>query len=99
MKIISASIIFAAIATAGAILLVAQSAEPPEDNATGVALQALSPNAGELFPGELPQDGLYIPSTPDNVQWGSLPNRDAQPILSVASGAIVTFDTVSHEGS
>ena len=98
MKIISASIIFAAIATAGAILLVAQSAEPPEDNATGVALQALSPNAGELFPGELPQDGLYIPSTPDNVQWGSLPNRDAQPILSVASGAIVTFDTVSHEG-
>ncbi|MBI3949686.1 MAG: acetamidase/formamidase family protein [Acidobacteria bacterium] len=40
----------------------------------------------------------YIPSTPETVQWGYLPNRDAKPILTVPSGAIVTFDAVSHEG-
>jgi len=48
---------------------------------------------------ELPEGGgIYIPSTPDTVQWGSLPNRNTEPLLTVASGAVVTFDTVSHEG-
>lgn len=40
----------------------------------------------------------YVPSTLETIQWGYLPNRDKQPVLSVASGSIVTFDTVSHEG-
>ena len=40
----------------------------------------------------------YVPSTADTVQWGSLPNRDAKPLLTVPSGSVVTFDTVSHEG-
>ena len=42
--------------------------------------------------------GIYIPSTPHTVQWGSLPNRDTAPLLTVSSGAVVTFDSVSHEG-
>lgn len=42
--------------------------------------------------------GAYITSRPETVRWGSLPNRDANPIRSVRSGALVTFDTVSHEG-
>lgn len=40
----------------------------------------------------------YVPSTLDTITWGYLPNRDAKPVLSVPSGSIVTFDTVSHEG-
>jgi acetamidase/formamidase len=42
--------------------------------------------------------GHYVTSTPRTVRWGSLPNRDANPIRVVRSGALVTFDTVSHEG-
>ncbi len=72
---------------------------------------ALSPGAEEALaaPGDGPgprilQSGSgrraqrYVPSTPDTVRWGHLPNRDAKPIRSVRSGALVTFDTVSHEG-
>ena len=49
-------------------------------------------------PGELADGSFYIPSTIDTVLWGSLPNRNAEPVLSVPSGAIVIFDSVSHEG-
>ena len=40
----------------------------------------------------------YVPSTSRTVQWGVLPNRDREPVLTVPSGSVVTFDTVSHEG-
>jgi acetamidase/formamidase len=40
----------------------------------------------------------YVPSSVENVLWGRLPNRDTKPVLSVPSGSVVTFDTVSHEG-
>jgi acetamidase/formamidase len=49
-------------------------------------------------PVSLPDGGVYIPSTPDTVRWGILPNRDAEPALTVSSGTAVTFDTVSQEG-
>jgi acetamidase/formamidase len=42
--------------------------------------------------------GHEVTSTPETVRWGSLPNRDAKPVRTVRSGALVTFDTVSHEG-
>ena len=42
--------------------------------------------------------GIHLPSTPDTVLWGSLPNRDVQAVLTVPSGAVITVDTVSHEG-
>jgi acetamidase/formamidase len=42
--------------------------------------------------------GQYVTSTPETVQWGYLPNRDARPVRTIRSGALVTFDTVSHEG-
>ncbi len=41
---------------------------------------------------------IYVPSTPDTVLWGSLPNRDVQAVITVPSGAVVSIDTVSHEG-
>lgn len=40
----------------------------------------------------------YVPSTLKTITWGYLPNKNAQPVLTVPSGSIVTFDTVSHEG-
>lgn len=40
----------------------------------------------------------YVPSTLDTITWGYLPNKLSKPILTVPSGSIVTFDTVSHEG-
>lgn len=57
---------------------------------------SLQPLGTTLF--ELPDGAIYVPSTPDTVQWGSLPNRDAEPLVTISSGATVTFDTVSHEG-
>jgi hypothetical protein len=42
--------------------------------------------------------GHYVTSKPGTVRWGYLPNRDAPSIRTVRSGALVTFDTVSHEG-
>jgi acetamidase/formamidase len=45
------------------------------------------------------KDGsYYVPTTPDTARWGSLPNASAKPVLTVPSGSVVTFDTVSHEG-
>jgi acetamidase/formamidase len=52
-----------------------------------------------LQSGEGPIDGEhYVVSSPETIQWGWLPNRDAAPVLTVASGSTVTVDTVSHEG-
>lgn len=42
--------------------------------------------------------GYYVPTTPETVRWGSLPNLEAKPVLSVPSGSLVTFDSLSHEG-
>ena len=41
---------------------------------------------------------FYVPATPDSIRWGYLPDNAAKAILTVPSGATVTFDTVSHEG-
>jgi acetamidase/formamidase len=44
------------------------------------------------------QGHYYVPSTLDTITWGYLPNKDAKAVLSVPSGSVITFDTVSHEG-
>ncbi|MGB8128396.1 MAG: acetamidase/formamidase family protein [Candidatus Angelobacter sp.] len=41
---------------------------------------------------------FYVPATPDSIRWGFLPDNAAKAVLTVPSGATVTFDTVSHEG-
>ena len=40
----------------------------------------------------------YVPATVDTIRWGYLPDNAAKPIVTVPSGASVTFDTLSHEG-
>jgi acetamidase/formamidase len=62
---------------------------------------AAAPEGGEapiVQPGRGRMAGIYVPSTPDTVRWGYLPNRDSAPIATVPSGSVVTVDTVSHEG-
>ena len=49
-----------------------------------------------LQPGQGPVRGAYLPSTQSTIRWGTLPNRTAKPVLTVASGSVVTVDTVSH---
>jgi acetamidase/formamidase len=41
---------------------------------------------------------FYVPVTPDSIRWGYLPDDAAKAIVTVPSGATVTFDTLSHEG-
>lgn len=49
------------------------------------------------------EDGTYesdyfLETNVDTVTWGRLPNKDSEPVLTVASGSTVTIDTLSHEG-
>jgi acetamidase/formamidase len=60
----------------------------------------LLPLAGNPVPGasvKLKSD-FYVPVTPESIRWGYLPDNAAKPVLTVNSGATVTFDTLSHEG-
>ncbi|MGN6444499.1 acetamidase/formamidase family protein [Amnibacterium sp.] len=41
---------------------------------------------------------VYLPAEPETVLWGRLPCGADEPVLSVASGTVVTVDTLSHEG-
>ena len=61
-------------------------------------LQPLGNEPVRVKKGVLPWDGYYVPSTPETIRWGSLPNATTKAVLSVPSGSVVTFDTVSHEG-
>jgi acetamidase/formamidase len=49
-------------------------------------------------PAKLKDGTYYVPTTPETARWGSLPNADSKAVLSVPSGSVVTFDTLSHEG-
>lgn len=49
-------------------------------------------------PMKMKSGSYYVPTTPETARWGSLPNADSKAVLSVPSGSVVTFDTVSHEG-
>jgi acetamidase/formamidase len=40
----------------------------------------------------------YVPVTLETIRWGYLPDAQSKPILTVPSGSVITFDTISHEG-
>jgi acetamidase/formamidase len=61
-------------------------------------LQSLGDKPMKLKKGVTAWDGYYVPSTPETVRWGALLNADTKPVLSVPSGSVVTFDSISHEG-
>lgn len=68
--------------------------EPVEATVPGAAspVPILQPGVGAV-PGD-----HYLRATPDTVLWGRLPCASDTAVLEIASGASVTFDTVSHEG-
>jgi acetamidase/formamidase len=61
-------------------------------------LQALAASPGPAPSTLHTGAAYYVPATPDTIRWGYLPNAQTAPILTVSSGSIVTFDTLSHEG-
>ena len=67
------------------------------------ATDAFALNRGDAGPsvlqsGEGRKRGRYVPSLPNQVMWGYLPNNRTRPVAAVRSGGLVTLDTVSHEG-
>jgi acetamidase/formamidase len=71
-------------------------------SSVGLAAQTtvLQPLADKPVPGPSVklQSDYYVPITPESIRWGYLPDNAAKPIVSLKSGATVTFDTLSHEG-
>lgn len=57
-----------------------------------MSMTILQPGSGEIA-GE-----HYLPARPGTVLWGRLPCESDAPMLTIAAGATVTIDTVSHEG-
>jgi len=71
----------------------------------GSGTTAPSPTSGALAdikalqPGQGTRTGdLYLPSQPDQVLWGYVPNVHTAPVTRMRSGQTITIDAVSHEG-
>lgn len=61
-------------------------------------LQPLSDKVARIAIKGMPGKVWYVPSTVDTIKWGYLPNATDKPLVSVPSGSVVVFDTLSHEG-
>ncbi len=66
--------------------------------AAAMPLQPLADKPARIAVPGLPGKVYYLPSTPETIKWGYLPNAADRPLLTVPSGATVVFDTLSHEG-
>jgi acetamidase/formamidase len=66
----------------------------------GIMAAAAGPGRGApvLQSGTGRVEGRYLRSTLETVRWGALPAEDSVPAATVESGAMVTIDTISHEG-
>lgn len=66
------------------------------------AAQATGPNSTSTKTGVYgsPEGKKHLlrSDRPEVISWGFLPNRDAEPVLTVKSGDIVTIEQISHEG-
>jgi len=70
----------------------------PVQAAPDLPLQPLADKPALIKIKGMPGKVYYVPSTPETIKWGYLPNASDAPLLSVPSGAVVVFDTLSHEG-
>jgi hypothetical protein len=68
------------------------------DPSSQFALQPIQDEPGKIELSDTKEIVYYIPSTIDTIKWGYLPNENDSAVLTVDDGAIVVFDTVSHEG-
>ena len=83
----------AAVSSAGAagLALPADVAAAADGRGRQDPVRVLQPGTGRIR-------GTYLPTTPSTASWGKLPNRETEPVTVVPSGAVVTVDTLSHEG-
>lgn len=68
------------------------------DSSSQFALQPIQDKPGKIELSDTKESVYYIPSTIDTIKWGYLPNENDEAVLTVDDGAIVVFDTISHEG-
>jgi len=68
------------------------------DSSSQFALQPIQDEPGKIELSDTKESVYYIPSTIDTIKWGYLPNENDSAVLTVDDGAIVVFDTISHEG-
>ncbi len=66
--------------------------------ANAMPLQPLSDKVTRIAVKGMPNKVWYVPSTVDTIKWGYLPNATDKPLITVPSGEVVVFDTLSHEG-
>jgi acetamidase/formamidase len=64
----------------------------PGFDAVATGLPILQPGTGPIAA------STYLPASPENTLWGRLPCESDRPRAVVAPGAVVTVDTISHEG-
>jgi len=83
---IKKNVIFTALLVLLSITAHAMPLQPLSDKVTRLAIKGV---AGKVW---------YVPSTVDTIKWGYLPNANDKPLVTVPSGAVVVFDTLSHEG-
>ncbi len=83
---IKKNVIFTALLVLLSITAHAMPLQPLSDKVTRLAIKGV---AGKVW---------YVPSTVDTIKWGYLPNANDKPLVTVPSGAVVMFDTLSHEG-
>ena len=83
---IKKNFIFAAILLCLSIAAHAMPLQPLSGKVTRLTIKGM---AGKVW---------YVPSTVDTIKWGYLPNANDKALVTVQSGAIVVFDTLSHEG-
>ena len=82
----------AGLSSAGAAgLALPSAAEASDGHGRDEPVRVLQPGTGRIR-------GTYVATSPSTVSWGKLPNRNTEPVAVVPSGAVVTFDTLSHEG-
>lgn len=83
---IKKNLIFAVILLCLSVVTHAMPLQPLSGKVTRLSIKGM---AGKVW---------YVPSTVDTIKWGYLPNANDIPLVTVPSGAIVVFDTLSHEG-
>jgi acetamidase/formamidase len=85
-SMIKKNFMFVAILLCLSIAAHAMPLQPLSDKVTRLRIKGM---AGKVW---------YVPSAVDTIKWGYLPNANDKPLATVPSGAVVVFDTLSHEG-
>ncbi|MBA2443030.1 MAG: acetamidase/formamidase family protein [Rubrobacter sp.] len=76
--------------------VLARSAGAVETRSSASHLSEGGNTTGSYVPGG--ESHFLASDSPEVISWGFLPNRDAEPVMTVKSGDLVTMEQISHEG-